>query len=122
MSIPTAEEVIPPHILKYEREKHALLDRVKRNSKPRVRLCVQDFEERGIDITQELWDTVMQIKEPALKADKLLALLKFIFPTISSISVSHEIKSESTQKLDLSGVDPAQLVALMREKMLKEKG
>lgn len=91
-------------------------DQVK--SEPRTRLTIKDFEDRGIDIVEELWTTLQLITKPKDKLDGLLKIMRFVLPTMTSVDINHGISQNNTgPQLDMSKIEPQTLVNILREEV-----
>lgn len=80
----------------------------------RVRLCLQDFEDRGIDVIAILWETIMDIEEPSVRADKILKTMGYMFPKIDKIQINN-VQTEDKMSYDLSKVPSSELIRVLKE-------
>lgn len=100
---------LTPERLAYERAKLP-------PEKPRSRLTIQDFKDKGIDVVDELWKGLQAIENPVEYMKCFLAMLRFVCPQISAIDIQHEVQTSGTQTVDLSGVPSSKLLDLLKLK------
>ena len=105
------EYEMTPERLAYERSKIPKPPR-------RVRLTLEDFEDRDIDVLGYLWDTIREIKDPEKRSEKLMKLLGYMFPKIEKIDITN-INQGPSGSVDLSKVPSEQLVDLVLREFKK---
>lgn len=87
----------------------------KRTKQEKTRLTVKDFEDKGIDVVHELWQGLQRIEDPKDYMDVFLRMLRMVFPLVSSIDITQEVRSEGKHQIDLSGIPKEKLVQLLRD-------